>query len=163
MIVGTVLAPPGAASWYIALSVVLAATVILSRVPVWFLLKRLAWLAPDSEAGQEYWGAMELMGRYAAANHALIHRHVAANLGAEVLLVPTIRIVPRALDDAVVRVVAGDLDLGEDRDDLLGDLLLIETISQLVLQHETHRTLGLGDAHVEALGRDLGDRLLGQP
>ena len=49
-------------------------------------LKRLAWLPLDSEAGQEYWAAMELMGRYAAANHALIHRHVAANLGAEVLL-----------------------------------------------------------------------------
>ena len=29
---------------------------------------------------------MELMGRYAAANHALIDKHVAANLGAEVLL-----------------------------------------------------------------------------
>src|SRR5213082_2739579 len=29
---------------------------------------------------------MELMGRYAAANHALIHQHVAENLGAEVLL-----------------------------------------------------------------------------
>ena len=27
-----------------------------------------------------------MMGRYAAANHALIHRHLAANLGAEVLL-----------------------------------------------------------------------------
>src|SRR5437899_3406094 len=49
-------------------------------------LKRLAWLSLDSEAGQEYWAAMELMGRYAAANHALIHKHVAANLGAEVLL-----------------------------------------------------------------------------
>src|SRR6185436_6124950 len=34
----------------------------------------------------EYWAAMELMGRYAAANHALIHHHVAENLGAEVLL-----------------------------------------------------------------------------
>jgi tRNA-splicing ligase RtcB (3'-phosphate/5'-hydroxy nucleic acid ligase) len=49
-------------------------------------LKRLAWLSLDSEEGQEYWAAMELMGRYAAANHALIHKHVAANLGAEVLL-----------------------------------------------------------------------------
>jgi tRNA-splicing ligase RtcB len=29
---------------------------------------------------------LELMGRYAAANHALIHKHVAANLGAAVLL-----------------------------------------------------------------------------
>src|SRR5438034_6246911 len=29
---------------------------------------------------------MELMGRYAAANHALIHNHMASNLGAEVLL-----------------------------------------------------------------------------
>jgi len=49
-------------------------------------LKRLAWLSLDSEAGQEYWAAMELMGRYAAANHALIHKHVAANLGVQVLL-----------------------------------------------------------------------------
>ena len=49
-------------------------------------LKRLAWLSLDSEEGQEYWAAMELMGRYAAANHALIHRHVAENLGATVLL-----------------------------------------------------------------------------
>src|SRR5436309_5056817 len=49
-------------------------------------LKRLAWLSLDSEGGQEYWAAMELMGRYAAANHAMIHQHVAANLGAEVLL-----------------------------------------------------------------------------
>jgi tRNA-splicing ligase RtcB len=49
-------------------------------------LKRLAWLSLDSQAGQEYWAAMELMGRYAAANHALIHRHVAEHLGAEVLL-----------------------------------------------------------------------------
>ena len=28
----------------------------------------------DSEAGQEYWAAMNLMGEYAAANHAVIHR-----------------------------------------------------------------------------------------
>ncbi|MEO8426401.1 MAG: RtcB family protein [Verrucomicrobiota bacterium] len=49
-------------------------------------LKRLAWLSLDSEEGQEYWAAMELMGCYAAANHALIHEHIAANLGAQVLL-----------------------------------------------------------------------------
>jgi tRNA-splicing ligase RtcB (3'-phosphate/5'-hydroxy nucleic acid ligase) len=49
-------------------------------------LKRLAWLSLDSQEGREYWEAMELMGRYAAANHACIHRHVAENLGARVLL-----------------------------------------------------------------------------
>lgn len=49
-------------------------------------LKRLAWLSLDSQEGQEYWAAMELMGRYAAANHALIHSHIAQHLGAEVLL-----------------------------------------------------------------------------
>ena len=49
-------------------------------------LKRLAWLPLDSSEGQEYWAAMELMGRYAAANHACIHRHIAAHLGTEVLL-----------------------------------------------------------------------------
>jgi tRNA-splicing ligase RtcB len=49
-------------------------------------LKRLAWLSLDSQEGQEYWNAMELMGHYAAANHACIHRHVAEHLGAHVLL-----------------------------------------------------------------------------
>jgi tRNA-splicing ligase RtcB len=48
-------------------------------------LKQLAWLDLDSEAGQEYWQAMELMGRYAAANHELIHRMIAKSLGASVL------------------------------------------------------------------------------
>lgn len=49
-------------------------------------LIHLAWLDMDSEAGQEYWAAMELMGEYAAANHACIHRHIAEHLKAEVLL-----------------------------------------------------------------------------
>ncbi len=49
-------------------------------------LKHLAWLDLDSAEGKEYWKAMELMGRYAAANHQLIHRFVARNLGVEVLL-----------------------------------------------------------------------------
>lgn len=48
--------------------------------------RRLAWLTLDSAEGQEYWAAMELMGRYAAANHALIHQHVARHLGLNVLL-----------------------------------------------------------------------------
>jgi tRNA-splicing ligase RtcB len=48
-------------------------------------LKRLAWLPLDSNEGREYWNAMELMGRYAAANHACIHRHIVRNLGAQVL------------------------------------------------------------------------------
>jgi tRNA-splicing ligase RtcB len=49
-------------------------------------LANLAWLDLDTEAGREYWAAMELMGRYAAANHALIHRHIARHLGADVRL-----------------------------------------------------------------------------
>lgn len=49
-------------------------------------LRHLSWLDLDDEAGQEYWAAMELMGKYAAANHACIHRHMAENLGADVLL-----------------------------------------------------------------------------
>ncbi len=48
--------------------------------------RHLAWLPLDSEEGAEYWAAMELMGQYAAANHALIHRHIAEHLGVEVLL-----------------------------------------------------------------------------
>jgi tRNA-splicing ligase RtcB (3'-phosphate/5'-hydroxy nucleic acid ligase) len=44
-------------------------------------LRRLAWLNLDSEPGQEYWAAMNLMGEYAAANHAIIHRNIARALG----------------------------------------------------------------------------------
>jgi tRNA-splicing ligase RtcB len=49
-------------------------------------LSHLAWLDLATEPGQQYWTAMELMGRYAAANHAVIHRHVVRALGVEVLL-----------------------------------------------------------------------------
>ncbi|VAW35067.1 RNA-2',3'-PO4:RNA-5'-OH ligase, partial [hydrothermal vent metagenome] len=49
-------------------------------------LRHLAWLDLDSDAGREYWAAMQLMGNYAAANHACIHRHVTKALGAKVLL-----------------------------------------------------------------------------
>jgi tRNA-splicing ligase RtcB (3'-phosphate/5'-hydroxy nucleic acid ligase) len=48
--------------------------------------KHLAWLSLNSDEGREYWAAMELMGRYAAANHALIHRHIARHLRLDVLL-----------------------------------------------------------------------------
>jgi tRNA-splicing ligase RtcB len=48
-------------------------------------LGRLAWLSLDSEAGQEYWQAMNLMCEYAAANHAVIHRLISKLLGAEII------------------------------------------------------------------------------
>lgn len=44
-------------------------------------LRHLAWLDMASDAGQEYWAAMELMGLYASANHDLIHRRVAKAAG----------------------------------------------------------------------------------
>ncbi len=50
--------------------------------------KALAWLDLDSPAGQEYWHAMELAGRYASANHDMIHRHVLKAAG----LSPTVQI-----------------------------------------------------------------------
>jgi tRNA-splicing ligase RtcB len=48
-------------------------------------LGRLAWLELTSEAGQEYWAAMNLMGDYAAANHDVIHRLVTRLLGARII------------------------------------------------------------------------------
>lgn len=48
-------------------------------------LGRLAWLSLDSDAGQEYWAAMNLMGDYAAANHDVIHRLVTKFLGARIV------------------------------------------------------------------------------
>ncbi|MCS7060301.1 MAG: RtcB family protein [Anaerolineae bacterium] len=46
-------------------------------------LANLGWLDIDSEAGQEYWLAMNLAGRYASANHRVIHRNVAKAAGLE--------------------------------------------------------------------------------
>jgi tRNA-splicing ligase RtcB (3'-phosphate/5'-hydroxy nucleic acid ligase) len=43
-------------------------------------LRHLAWLPLDTDAGREYWRAMNLMGRYAAANHEMLHRHLAKHL-----------------------------------------------------------------------------------
>jgi tRNA-splicing ligase RtcB len=48
-------------------------------------LQHLAWLDLDSEAGQEYWAAMNLMGKFAHANHDCIHRAVIKNLGAKAI------------------------------------------------------------------------------
>lgn len=48
-------------------------------------LKHLAWLDLAGDAGREYWAVMQLMGKYAAANHELIHHHVLRVLGAEAL------------------------------------------------------------------------------
>ncbi|MCE1252311.1 MAG: RtcB family protein [Anaerolineae bacterium] len=44
-------------------------------------VRHLAWLSLDSEEGQEYWLAMQLAGRFAAANHAIIHRRVCEAAG----------------------------------------------------------------------------------
>jgi tRNA-splicing ligase RtcB len=44
-------------------------------------VKHLAWLPLDSEDGQEYWLSMELAGRFASANHYIIHKRVAAAVG----------------------------------------------------------------------------------
>ena len=49
-------------------------------------LSHLAWLDLSTEAGQEYWAAMELMGKYAAANHELIHASIARALDVDVAL-----------------------------------------------------------------------------
>ncbi|KQQ97815.1 RtcB family protein [Deinococcus sp. Leaf326] len=43
--------------------------------------QKLAWLPLDSEEGQAYWQAMNLAGRYALANHDLIHARLARALG----------------------------------------------------------------------------------
>lgn len=47
-------------------------------------VKHLAWLTLDSELGEEYWISMELAGRFAAANHEVIHRQVTDAAGIKV-------------------------------------------------------------------------------
>lgn len=50
-------------------------------------LAYLSWLQLDSDEGQQYWAAMQLMGHYAAANHDVIHQLIAASIGARQLAV----------------------------------------------------------------------------
>jgi tRNA-splicing ligase RtcB (3'-phosphate/5'-hydroxy nucleic acid ligase) len=44
-------------------------------------VRHLAWLSLLGDAGQEYWRAMELAGRFASANHEIIHRAVSRAVG----------------------------------------------------------------------------------
>lgn len=44
-------------------------------------VRHLAWLPLDREVGQEYWHAMELAGRFASANHAVIHQRISDAIG----------------------------------------------------------------------------------
>lgn len=50
-------------------------------------VQHLAWLPLDTELGQEYWLAMELAGRFASANHYVIHQQVAKFAGVKPLMV----------------------------------------------------------------------------
>lgn len=45
----------------------------------------LAWLDLSTEAGQEYWLAMNVAGDYASANHEQIHKRIAKELGEDPL------------------------------------------------------------------------------
>jgi tRNA-splicing ligase RtcB len=47
--------------------------------------RNLAWLSLDRDEGVEYWAAMELMGKYASANHHLIHEGIVEFLARPVL------------------------------------------------------------------------------
>jgi tRNA-splicing ligase RtcB len=44
-------------------------------------VSHLAWLPLDWHEGQEYWLSMELAGRFASANHEVIHKRVAKAVG----------------------------------------------------------------------------------
>jgi tRNA-splicing ligase RtcB len=44
-------------------------------------VRHLAWLPLDWHEGQEYWISMQLAGRFAAANHVVIHQRIAKAVG----------------------------------------------------------------------------------
>jgi len=48
--------------------------------------KKLAWLSLEAQEGQDYWQAMQLAGRYALANHEIIHARLSRALDLEPLL-----------------------------------------------------------------------------
>ncbi len=50
-------------------------------------LSHLGWLDMHTEAGQEYWVAMNLAGRFASANHRVIHKNMSKAAGFKPLAV----------------------------------------------------------------------------
>ena len=70
----------------------------------WKIEKEHGWLGIDTEYGQEYLAAMNLMGRYAAANHSIIHAEVLSALGVSAnFVVENNHNFAEVLDDDVVR------------------------------------------------------------
>lgn len=57
--------------------------IAMQQTPLPREARHLAWLPLDSEAGHEYWAAMNLAGDYASACHHQIHQKVARALGEE--------------------------------------------------------------------------------
>jgi tRNA-splicing ligase RtcB len=53
--------------------------------PLPMAAQHLAWLELNTEAGQEYWQAMNLAGRYASASHHLIHSRLIKAMGAQLM------------------------------------------------------------------------------
>ncbi len=50
-------------------------------------ISHLAWLPLDWHEGQEYWLSMELAGRFASANHEIIHKRIAKAVGLKAIAV----------------------------------------------------------------------------
>jgi tRNA-splicing ligase RtcB (3'-phosphate/5'-hydroxy nucleic acid ligase) len=48
-------------------------------------VRHLAWLPLEWQEGQEYWLSMELAGRFASANHEVIHKRIAKAVGFKVV------------------------------------------------------------------------------
>ena len=57
------------------------------------------------------------------------------------------------------RIIDIDFHFGEKRDHARFDADRLQSVSHRLLEHESHRTLGLRDGDVERLGRDLGGGL----
>ncbi len=60
-----------------------AATQSLQGLPE--SLRHLAWLSLESGTGSEYWLSMQLAGKFAQANHEIIHKRVAAAAGIDAI------------------------------------------------------------------------------
>jgi tRNA-splicing ligase RtcB (3'-phosphate/5'-hydroxy nucleic acid ligase) len=61
--------------------------IAMEKTPLPHEAKHLAWLNLDTEAGQEYWIAMNLAGDYASACHHTIHQKIAKAIGEKPVVV----------------------------------------------------------------------------
>lgn len=128
--------------------------IVAPRVP-----KHNAWIDADSQQGEDYWAALQLVRRWTKANHFAIHRAVALELGNAMLgsFWNEHNFVFQRSDGLFYHAKGATPSYGQFADDSSGDTLIPMNMAQPILiarapQHENEEALGFAP---HGAGRNL--------